>query len=595
MIHRRFCKISSFCKMFSIHFLLQNSPLTPDKCRDLRIRLSLSSWKNKSYLHTACCPVSKISFYTTSKTSDPNTGTRISRVARNEAQNALFDYLHSTRSFQFTDAEHISKNSPTFLQGLLSEVENEQDIGWSLSRYFRYNPINEFEPFFESLGLKPSEILPLLPRRFMFLSDDDLMLQNFHVLCNYGVPRSKIGKMFKEAMEIFKYEYGVLSSKLQAYELLGLSKQAVIKLVTCCPTLLIGGVNQDFVGVLEELMVSDSERDWIAECLSVKNTYHWNRMLRLLVFLKEMGCSKTDLGKLIRNSPGFLFDDSGNKIYVLVALLMKLGLKTNEMLSLLLQYPHILAGKFAQNLWSAVHFLFEIGMETEEITKIVQTYPQVLGSCSLNKPRGVLTRLKMRRDELCDIIKKDPNQLSTIASRSKRKPLQDAGDNRLHLLEKTSFLLKLGFVENSDEMVRALKQFRGRGDQLQERFDCLVDAGLDYHVVSSMIREAPSVLNQSRDVIENKIYFLEKHLGYPLQSVVTFPTYLCYDIERIRLRFSMFRWLKEKGVVKQPIALSTILACSETRFVRYQVSLHPEGPQEWERLKKSLSPSSSCI
>ncbi|XP_068653545.1 transcription termination factor MTEF18, mitochondrial-like [Aristolochia californica] len=552
MIHRRLCKISSFYKMFSIHILPHGSPMAPEKCIDLRSCLSLSSWKNQSFLHSARSPVLKISFCTTSTSS---AGTRISRVARNEAQNALFDYLHSTRGFHFTDAEHISKNSPIFLQRLLSKVENEQDIGWSLSRYFRYNPINEFEPFFESLGLKPSEILPLLPRRFMFLIEDDLMLENFHVLCNYGVPRSKIGKMFKQGVEIFKYEYGVLSSKLEAYEELGLSKQAIIKLVICCPTLLIGGVNQDFVGVLEELKGSDSENDWIAQCLSVKNTYHWNRMLGMLVFLKEMGCSKTGLGKLIRECPGFLFDDSGNKIYVLVALLMKLGLKTKEILSLLLQYPHILAGKFAHYL--SVHFLFEIGMETEEITKIVQTHPQVLGSCSLNKPRALLTRLKVSRDELCDIIKKDPIQLSTIASRSKRKLLQDAGDNRLHLLEKTNFLLKLGFVENSDEMVRALKQFRGRGDQLQERFDCLVDAGLDYHVVSSMIREAPAVLNQSRDVIGNKIYFLEKHLGYPLQSVVTFPTYLCYDIERIRLRFSMFRWLKEKGVVKQPIALST--------------------------------------
>ncbi|KAG9456704.1 hypothetical protein H6P81_001212 [Aristolochia fimbriata] len=577
--------------MFSVHILSLNSTLVPEKCIHLRPCLCLKSWKSRAFLHTRCCPVSKISMRTTSTQSHPNAGTRISRIARNEAQNALFDYLHSTRGFHFTDAEHISKNSPTFLQSLLSKVENEDGIGWSLSRFLRYNPINEFEPFFESLGLKPSEVLPLLPRRLMFLCDDDLMLENFHVLCNYGVPRSKIGKMFKEAFSIFRYQHGVLSSKLEAYEGLGLNKQTVIKLVTCCPTLLIGGVNRDFVGVLEELKVSDSERDWIAECLSVKNTYHWNRMLGMLIFLKEMGCGETDLAKLIRNSPGFLFDDSGNKIYVLVALLMKMGLKTKEILSLLLQYPHILAGKFVQNLWSAVHFLFEIGMEAEEVTIIVQTYPQVLGSCSLNKPRYLLRRLKMSRDELCDIIKKDPNQLSTIASRSKGKQVQDAGDNRLLLLEKSNFLLKLGFVENSDEMVRALKQFRGRGDQLQERFDCLVEAGLDCHVVSSMIREAPAVLNQSRDVIENKIYFLVKHLGYPLQSVVTFPTFLCYDIERIRLRFSMFSWLKEKGVVKQQMALSTILASSEARFVRYQVSLHPEGPQEWERLKRSLSQS----
>jgi hypothetical protein len=34
---------------------------------------------------------------------------RFSRLAKNEAQHVLFDYLHCTRSFSFMDAEHISK------------------------------------------------------------------------------------------------------------------------------------------------------------------------------------------------------------------------------------------------------------------------------------------------------------------------------------------------------------------------------------------------------------------------------------------------------------------------------------------------------
>lgn len=68
-------------------------------------------------------------------------------MVRTEAQDVLFDYLHCTRSFHLTDAEHMSKNSPHFLQKLLSKVENEQDVARSLSKFLRYNPINEFEPF----------------------------------------------------------------------------------------------------------------------------------------------------------------------------------------------------------------------------------------------------------------------------------------------------------------------------------------------------------------------------------------------------------------------------------------------------------------
>jgi hypothetical protein len=34
-------------------------------------------------------------------------------------------------------------------------------------RLLHYHPINEFEPFFEGMGLKLSEYVPLLPRNLM--------------------------------------------------------------------------------------------------------------------------------------------------------------------------------------------------------------------------------------------------------------------------------------------------------------------------------------------------------------------------------------------------------------------------------------------
>eukprot|EP00268_Persea_americana_P058216 TRINITY_DN7023_c0_g2_i1.p1 TRINITY_DN7023_c0_g2~~TRINITY_DN7023_c0_g2_i1.p1 ORF type:complete len:615 (-),score=79.09 TRINITY_DN7023_c0_g2_i1:37-1881(-) len=553
-----------------------------------KIVLAFGSPRNQSFYSTRPAHVAKISL---SETNDSHIASRVSRVARTEAQDALFDYLHCTRSLQFTDAEHISKNSPAFLQNLLSKVGDEQDIRRALSRFLRYHPINEFEPFFESMGLRPSEFSPLLPRNLMFLTDNKVLLENFHVLCNYGIPRSKIGKMYKEAKEVFGYDSVVLSSKLQEYEKLGLSKSMVIKFVTCCPLLLIGGVNEVLIRVMEELKCLGIEHEWIGEHLSEKNNYQWDRIFETLGFLNEMGCCKKDFARLLKRHPHFLFDDSGMKIYLLVALLLKLGLEMNEILSLLLHYPRVLSRNFSKNLWHAIHFLSELGMETEDIVKIVRTHPHVLGTCTyLKRPKELLQKLNMGLERLCNMIKEDPCHLTNLASRSKTSLLRvvDYEDN-IYLLEKTNFLLKMGYVENSDEMTKALKQFRGRGDLLQDRFNCLVDAGLNFHDVCNMIRVAPSVLNQSREVIEMKIDHLVNCLCYPLESVIPFPTYLCYDIERIKLRFSMYKWLSEKGVVKSMMALSTILACSEARFVKHLVCLHSEGPDVWERLKNTPS------
>lgn len=515
-----------------------------------------------------------------------NFTSRVSRLARTEAQNVLFDYLHYTRGFTFTDAEHISKNCPHFLQNLLSKIDNEEDVARSLTKFLRYHPVNEYEPFLESLGLRPSELPKLLPRHLMYLSDDHVMLENFHVLCDYGIPRSKMGKMYMGTKEIFGYEYGILAFRLRAYETLGLSRPTVIKLVSCCPSLLIGGVNSEFVKVLERLKRLGIENNWIGGFLSGKSTYNWNRMLDTVDFLDKVGYSEVQMRCLFLSNPALLFEGSGKTVYLLFCRLLKLGLSMNGICTMFTHNPQILSCKSVKNLLHAVNFLLEIGMGIEDIASIICTHIRLLGLLTLKGPKTVCRDLKVRRDVLCEIIKEDPLKLFALASKSKIKNSEQASSHcpSKHL-EKTTFLVRLGYMENSDEMTKALKQFRGRGDQLQERFDCLVEAGLDCNVVANIVKQAPMVLNQTKVMIEKKIDCLKNYLGYPLESVEAFPAYLCYDMERIRQRLSMYVWVRERGAVKPTLSLSTLLACSDARFVRYFVNVHPEGPAMWESMK----------
>lgn len=526
-----------------------------------------------------------------------NSGSGVSRMQKIDVQNALFDYLHFTRCLQFTDAEHISKNSPVFVQSLLAKAIDGENVSRSVSRFLRFNPINEFEPFFESLGLKPSELNTILPTNMIYLSDDDLLIENYHVLYNYGVPRSKIGKMYKEGSKMFRYDYGELSSKLQSYERLGLSKPTIIKLITCCPVLLIGELNIDFLQVFRKLKSLEVELNLIRGCLSDKSVYHWDRILKMLNFLDGMGYNQKDLKTLINQHPRFVFDDSGKKIYILVALLLKLGIEKGDILLLFVQYPRVLAGKFVKNLWRSIYFLVDIGMHVEDIKTIVKTHPHVLGASSCRTP-FVMQSLKLPEDRLQNIIKEDPNQFTYLVTLKKSVVVSLPKVEGTFLREKTDFLLRLGFVENSEEMTRAMRKFRGRGDQLQERFDFIVDIGLDCHTAAEMIRSVPSVLNQSIDVLNKKISFLLNDLGYQLEALAAFPTFLCYNFDKIKLRFSMLQWLKENGtlfhirnkkMVNSTVALSTVLACSEARFFKYFINLHPKGPEEWDRLTRSVS------
>ncbi|KAL2497796.1 Mitochondrial transcription termination factor family protein [Abeliophyllum distichum] len=431
---------------------------------------------------------------------------KVSRIARTDAQTALFHYLHCTRGFTFTDAEHISKNSPNFLQDLISKVESEQDMFRALSKFFRYHPINEFEPFLESLGLSPMESTSLLPRDLIFLSDDQVLLDNYQVLCDYGIPRSKIGRMYKEANDIFKYELGVLDMKLRAYEQLDLSRSNVIKLVTCSPQLLVGSVNNALIGVVEKLKELGFENDWIGGYLSSKNVYNWSRMLDTMHFLCEVGYSGNQMGLLFKTNPALLFEGSGKQVYVLVGGLLKLGLNMNDVYALFLKNPQILSPKCAKNFRKVVHFLFKIRMKPDNIAKIVSSHMNLMISHSLKGPKTVLRNFSGDKHVLRQTIEKDPLELFNLASKSDIHNIEHAASkNPSKYLEKTEFLLRIGYVENSDEIVKALKRFRGRGDHLQERFDCLVQAGLDCNVVSNMVKQAPTALNQMKDVHEKKV------------------------------------------------------------------------------------------
>ncbi|XP_072978716.1 transcription termination factor MTEF18, mitochondrial-like [Typha angustifolia] len=519
---------------------------------------------------------------------EPSNGVRRSTRAVVEAQNALMDYLHGTRNLNFTDAEHMCKHSPIFLGKLLNKVEKEEDIGKGLTRFFRYHPINEFEPFFESIGLKPSEFNPLLPRNLMFLSDDEEFLENFHVLCNYGIARSKIGKIYREATGIFRYKLGILDMKLQAYEGLGLSKSTVIKIVASSPILLVGDINREFVKVIEWLDGLGIKRDWIGSVLSEKNFYNWSRMLVLLEFFTELGFSKESLGDLIRWHPDLMLDGSGKMLFSVVVLLMKLGGRRKELFDLFSHFPNIQIGNFMRNMRKGMLFLIDIGMSPEDVEKLFITHPEIIGSCSLKKPNSIQTYLNVGKKRLCRIIKEDPHQLERYTFGTKLSRLPNSGEDERSLRAKTKFLSRIGFIEDSEDMKKALKLFRGKGDELQDRYGFLVKTGFEPDDVARMIKRAPQVLNQKIDVLESKISFLVNNIGYPLNSLVNFPGYMAYTLRRVKLRFLMYNWLKERGKAKPSLALSSVLACSDKAFTKKFVNQDPDGPEVWENFKKEL-------
>nr|GEY15425.1 transcription termination factor MTEF18, mitochondrial-like [Tanacetum cinerariifolium] len=500
-----------------------------------------------------------------------------------EAQDVLIEYLHSTRSLQYSDAENITRNSPEFLGKLLKGVENEKDAKQSLRRLLCYHPINEFEPFFETMGLKPCEYSKLLPRNMMYLTDDENLLANYHVFCEYGIASNKIGKIYMGAREVFRYEDGCLLSQLESLQAKGFSQASVAKLVYMCPNVL---VSEDFSKVLEALKNVKIVSSWFEEHILEENSYDWSKILKTFYLLKKFGLNNEDLGELLSKNPSILLEESGATTISLIVYLIKLGASVDDILSMFKQFPDIEIQNFLSNLKNGYHFLLAIDMDVEDAANIIRTHSAVIGSCVLKTVKSLLGALNLGKKRLCDIIKENPRELRNWVLGKRVKPLPTLKEKASQ--KKSQFLLNLGFVENSNEMSKALKVFRGNGGELQERFDCLVNAGLRAEDVAEMVKIAPQVINQSKEVIEMKIDYLVNDLGYNVSSLVAYPSFLGISIQKIKFRLAVYNWLVERGKVNRNLALSTVLASSDRVFIRDKVDRDPEGRIVWNKFKKQF-------
>ncbi|CAH9117863.1 unnamed protein product [Cuscuta europaea] len=403
-----------------------------------------------------------------------------------------------------------------------------------------------------------------------------------------GFARSKIGEIYKEVPNIFRYCQGVLESKLKAFGKVGFDQLSLVKLIRSNPRLLEGNVDREFFIFLEKLKCLGINQDWIFQQLLKENSYEWGYLSEALLLFRKLGFNEEKLGKVISNNPDILFGGSGCNVFSIMGFLWKFGCTQNKIYCIFSHFPQIQTGMFLKNLRNCYQILIDIEMPSHQIENVFSSYPLLLGSCSLKKVDSLLRTLNTGKRRLRKTILEDPHILKKWVLGKRVVPFPSTGERKKSKDMKNKFVLSLGFLENKGEMEEALKSLRGKGLELQERFDCLVNAGLDPKDVSTMIKGYPNILNQTKEVIEEKIDFLVNILGYPLSSLVSFPSYIAFNTQRTKLRVFMYNWLKDQGRVDPNLALKTIVASSEKTFVSRYVNQHPGGHDVWEDLKKGI-------
>ncbi|KAF3657902.1 hypothetical protein T459_01565 [Capsicum annuum] len=537
----------------------------------------------------------KHNFFSTNTHQKPPTLSKIPTKYRPQAilqaQEVLTDYFHTTRSLPFTFAEYIGKNSRFSLLGLVSKVPFSR-IGYpnSIQRFLRYHPINEFEFFFESIGINHVEISSMLHLNKCFLSEDSKVFDAACALACFGFPWKKLGILYKGDVEIFSKEPYELKERLSRFERYGFGSVAVIGICLAFPRVL--GERSDFLDEVD-MLFDDLKRVFLdfdlASCV-VGNVDAWFEMCRKIAIFYELGCEKGTIGELMGKNKSIFVDYSEEVLAEKIGFFCRLDVRREEVGVLVLSKPEILSFDLEVCVISTVGFLKHFGLGVNKLKLTAQTYQYIMGRNKIANVPHIMRSLDLSEWFFDRLKNGGHGLLGSYVIGSNEDFDEDYAEElqkiqalrtSIYIIRKLNFLHGIGFGENKVTM-KALSYLHGPGDELQERFDCLLHGGVNFSNLCKMLSVSPKILNQKAEILEQKIKFLFLDMGLSQEELCAFPACLCYDLEkRIMPRCQFHRWLREQDWCPFEYSLASIVATSDKSFMARISGIHPDASKKW--------------
>ncbi|XP_057435826.1 transcription termination factor MTEF18, mitochondrial-like isoform X2 [Lotus japonicus] len=437
-------------------------------------------------------------------------------LAVHEAQKALTDYLHATRSFPFTYAELIGNNTLCSLSNLIAKVEfSPSTFSKSFQRVLRYHPINEFEVFFESIGIEHHLVSGLLPDDKVFFSQDRSLFDAACALSDFGFPWEKLGVLYLQESSIFGRSAAELKSRLGELKGFGFGNVEVIGMCLAFPFVL-SEESQEGVGIDE--LFSDLKLIFLDFGLGrfvEGDVDSWHEVCRKLRLFIDLIGYKGNLWEYIgRNKYKSIFIEYREEELVnKVKFFCRFGVKKEEVAQLILLCPELLSLDLENPVINVLKLLKHFGLSSKDLDEISQKFAHVLGRNKLVNLPNVMRALGLQEwffdkingghhQLLTDYIAKYPNEDQDKDYQDGLRRIQ-ISRARVHSISKLKFLHGLGFGENA-LTIDVLNHLHGTSSELQERFDCLLCSRIEFSKLCMMVRRTPRILNQNSETIKRK-------------------------------------------------------------------------------------------
>ncbi|XP_012569111.1 transcription termination factor MTEF18, mitochondrial-like [Cicer arietinum] len=536
-------------------------------------------------------------FSIVSRTKFPNLSnipTRHRNLVIHEAQKALTDYLHGTRCLPFTYAEQISNNTLYSLTNLISKVNfSAPTFSKNINKVLRFHPINEFEVFFESIGIDYNLVSHLLPNDKMFFSQDGTLLEAACTLYNFGFPWEKLGVLYMEKSYIFRRSGEELKSRLCGFKRFGFGNVEVIGICLAFPFVLVEEEGEMGVVGIDGLF-SDLKLIFLDFSLASSvegNVDSWHEVCRKLRLFFDLNGWKGKVGELMGRNKSIFVEHKEEELVHKVEYFCRFGAKKEEVALLILLCPELLKLDLEKPVINVLELLKHFGISSKDLEDVRENFGHVLGTNKMVNLPNVMRALGLQ-EWFFDKIKGGdhrllPDYITSYSNEDRDKDYQDGLSRilvsraRVHSIKKLNFLHGLGFGENALTM-NLLDRLHGTSSELQERFDCLLRSKIEFSKLCLMVRKTPRILNQNYEIIERKVNFFNKEMGTTLDYLENFPAMLHYHLEdRIIPRFRFHMWLTENGLSRKTYSIGNMIIINEKKFVARVFKIHPAAPKHW--------------
>ncbi|XP_028754091.1 transcription termination factor MTEF18, mitochondrial [Neltuma alba] len=407
---------------------------------------------------------------------------RYQKFAVREAQKVLTDYLHETRCLPFVLADQIAKNSLLSLVNLIVKVDfSASTFSRNFEKYLRYNPIDEFEFFFESIGIDYNNgVSELLPPNKVFFSEDGSLLEAARALSFFGFPWDKLGNLYKECSSVFRRSSKELGSKLYEFKKRGFGNVEVVGICLAFPNIL-GKEGEEVDGEIDGLFTDLKSVFFDFELARYVegNIDSWHEVCRKIRVFYNLNGEKGKLGELMGRAKTIFIEYGEDELIQKAEYFCRFGVQKEEVALLLLKAPELLNLDLQMPVVSVSKLLKHFGLSPKILEDVSKKYDHVLGTNKMDNLPNVMRALDLHGWFFNKM--KDGNHnllisyLATHPNEEKDKEYQAgltmicASSSRNHMLSKLNFLHGLGFGENA-VTIDIAAYLHGYSWKLQKRF-----------------------------------------------------------------------------------------------------------------------------